>query len=581
MKRWTVILVLALLLTGCTAQDSTDTTPATTSAPETTAPAPTEPAPDPVSLRTEELDREYLAVAPMGDSLLLFRPDGADLYRDGAVTASWNTALPLPDSTAIRITPENVFWFDSADNSLVTLDATLTEAGRIALPEAVTGDPFISADGQTLYYCTSSGIRIWDCDTQISRNLKLMEGNWLGITGSIQDGAGLRCSLELEDGSIRTMMISSANGETLYEGEVLENLSGVGDFYICVTDQEWIFGQGDQQPQNLLLDNAIGLPQLQMALVITAVETGSELRLIDLNTGLTAAWETLEATDLSAPAVWQDQLVFLNGNLLLCWDYAASAQLYPVTDETVCTAVRYTAQDPDTEGLAALQLRAEALEEQYGIDILMWTDVTEVQPVGYVFGVEHRTQIYEEALNTLETALARLPEDFLEEAAAWTDDGTVHLVLTRSVTAPVNSCSISYLLDWNGYIILTLDDTLEEHFYHGLGHILDTQVLSHSDAFYEWYTVNPSGFAYDNDYDGWQDRESKYLSGSKRYFVNSLSMTFPVEDRATLFAAAMMAGQEEVFETDAMQTKLERLKTGLRETFDLEGDSYPWEQYLK
>ncbi len=576
MKRRMPILALVLLLTGCAAPDPT---PTDTTAPTPPTTAPTQPAP--VSSWMEDLDREYRAMALMGEDLLLFGDGVLALYQDGAVAATLEAAVPLPDSGAVTVLEEGLVYFDAADSTLVTLDKELKETGRISLGETVSGGVTLSPDGQQLYYCNATGIRVWDVQTRIHRNLKRMEGNWLGVTGSLREGAYLLCSLKMADDSIRTMAVSSTTGETLYEGEELADITGTGDFYTCVTDREWIFGYYEQQPQNLWVEGAVALPRLQMALTVTMETGGSELQLYDLNTGLKIAHDHVPAEDLSSPVLWQGKLAFLTGNQLCIWDYVVSPLLNPVVDTTVYTAYRYTADAPDYEGLAALQTRAEELEQQYGIDILMWNDVVAAQPAGYLFRVEYRTQAYDEALTALEGALARFPESFFKKAASWTGDGTLHLVLTGGGTVPADECGTQYLLGWDAYILLDVHNDLEQTFYHGLGHVIDTLVLSNSHGYYEWHTVNPSGFAYDNRYDAWQDRQSKYLEGNNRYFVNSYSMTFPVEDRASLLEYAMMPGNREIFESKHMQTKLSRLKTGLREAFDLEGDAYPWEQYLK
>ncbi len=585
MKRWMVFLILALLLTGCAAPDPTptETTTPPTTVPPTTAPpttaAPTQPAPQ--STWVEQLDREYLAIAPMGNDLLLFGEGTLALYREGAVAAALEAPVPLPESGAVVILDSGIVYFDALESALVTLDQDLTETGRIALGATVSGAVRLSPDGQRLYYCTPNGVRTWDAESRIHRNIKLMDGNWIGVTGGIGDGAYLVCSLALEDGSIRTMMVSSESGETLYEGEELENITGSGDFFTCVTDSEWIFGAIGQQPQNLLVEGALPLPQLQMAVTVVKEAEGTQLQLYDLKTGLKIAHDHTEAKNLTAPVLWQGKLVFLAGDALCIWDHVLSPVLRPVVDTTVYTAYRYTADAPDHDGLEALQARADALSQQYGIHILMWKDIAAVQPAGYVFEEEYRTAVYEKALDTLEKALARFPEGFFKKAASWTGDGVLHIVLARSVTPPETECGSQYLLGWDAYVPLSMDESLEQTFYHGLGHVVDTLVLSKSHGFYEWHTVNPSGFQYDNSYSLWQERESKYLQGSSRYFTSSFAMTFPVEDRASLLEYAMMPGNQEVFESKHMQKKLKRLKTGLREAFDLEEESYPWERYLK
>ncbi len=577
MKRWTAILALALLLTGCS-PDRKDPTTQPTSSTVTTPTAPSEPQPERAPVQTENLDRAYQTLVSMEDHLLLIGDGIISLYTPSGVTATTAVSLPNENAGCLRVTEDRIVYYDADANALVTLDRSLKEIAREALSEPITGTPWISADGKLLYYCTPEGIRIFDTVNHITRNLKIHAGSWQGISGSLFDHTQLICRLAQEDGTLRLLLIHTETGATTYEGNALASITGSGNFYCCITDREWIFGNADDQPQNFLVNEAIPLPQNQTAYTLTAAQEGLLMDLYDLNTGLHSAQVLFpDVTSLNGPVVWQDQLVFLSGSQLYFWDPTLS----PVEDETQYTAYRYTADDPDTDGLAAIQAQADALGKQYGIDILLWNDATAVQPEGYEFVVEHRTRIYEDALAALETTLAQLPKNFLQTAASWTEDGKIHLVLVRSITTPADECGSHYLLGWNAYIPLVLDENMTKTFYHGLGHVLDTHVLSHSSAFYEWHTVNPSGFQYDNDFDSWQDRKSQYLEGSSRYFVNSFAMTFPVEDRATMFEYAMTADNADVFSSKHMQAKLKRLQKGLRETFDLEGDSYPWEQYLK
>ena len=141
---------------------------------------------------------------------------------------------------------------------------------------------------------------------------------------------------------------------------------------------------------------------------------------------------------------------------------------------------------------------------------------------------------------------------------------------------------MEYLLDGNVYIVLELEDELEQTFYHALFHVIDPLILSNSIAYYKWNDLNPSGFQYDNDYIKNLERDgSKYLDGDKRWFIDTYSMSFAVEDRARIFEYAMQPGNESYFTGDTMQKKLKMLCKGIREVFQLEAESYPWEQYLK
>lgn len=598
MKRWIASALLVALLCGCSVTDTPASTPpestpsgtVSTTSPtipsETTLPA--EPEPEPAAWTSYDLDGEYLAAAGFQDNqVLLFGRDKLvlwDLTAGKAVAQLQTENLPLPDSGCVRVSDSGIAYWNSNTNSVIFLDRQLSRTGKLLLDEIPSGDPFLAADSSALYYCTPTGIRVLDFSTGICRSLKIQEGSWLGVYGTLLNGTALRCRLAQPDGTVRNLLISVATGETLYEGDMLDQATDCGELYCCLTEREWIFGYADQRPQTLLVEDAVPVAQIAAALAVTTAEDApSVLDLYDLASGMRIASVEADLDRISTQTVMEDALWFLDGTTLHRWNYS----LTPVEDETVYSALRYTRDDPDTEGLDACQARAEALEALYGIDILLYTDILTVQPGGYSFTWEHLPQVLDAGLTTLEQAMARLPEGFLKKCASWTGDGTLHIALARSVATPAEGVyatipAMQYLIGTNAYIVLTLDETLESSFYHALAHVADTQVLNNSNRYDQWSTLNPSGFVYDKDYLKNLTRDdSKYLTGSNRYFISTLSMSFPVEDRATLFEYAMMPGNEACFESKYMQAKLKRLTQGLKDAFGLTGSGYAWEQYLQ
>lgn len=587
MKRWIAILILALLLTGCANPDPAPTvTPTDPDSTQQTDPTGTPSVPtEPTAITKMPLDAQYDAVAAFGSGLLLSRENSLSLWSFGSAKSTATaevSGLLLPGSGTMRILKDSIVYYEGSSNTLVYLNEQLTETKRLQLNETILADPYLTADGCNLYYCHSSGIRVLDLQTGISRNLKLQEGNWLGITGALLDGNALRCQLQQAGGSVRTMLISTETGQTLWEGDELNAITGFGDLYCYDAGSEWIFGMVGQQPQLLNAPGAIALPQISSAVAVT-VENGVTLELYDLTAGRrTASQQIPELSEISGLTAFQDALWFFGDGNLWRWDPSMSN----LQDDTVYTEYRYTADAPDIAGLNAMQAQANDLAEQYGVHILMWTDAATAEPAGYTFGIEHRTDVYASGLAALETALSHFPSGMPGRAADWTADGELYIVLVSSITTPSETAyqtlsGMEYLLDGKVYIVLELGENLEQSFYHAMYHVIDPLVLSNSIAYYKWNDLNPSKFQYDNDYIKNLNRDgSKYLEGT-RYFIDTYSMSFAVEDRARIFEYAMMSGNESYFESKPMQAKLKMLCAGLREVFQLELDSYPWEQYLK
>ena len=609
MKRWIFPLILALLLTGCGVRGTEPSTDPSTTAPaapsesqtvptaESTEPhtapttEPTEPSPpettvdDGQPMNAMELYKEYDAVTGFGDQILLFSGVELSLWNFGAENPSVViriAGLPLPGGGQLQVTEENIVYFDSTAKAVVYLDNELEELKRLSLEEEILGRPWLAADGNKLYFCCPEGLRVWDLETGICRNLKIQAGNWLGITGSLLEGTALRCQLQEDDGTVRTLLVSAENGQTLYEGEILNSITGNGSMYCCVTGEEWIFGTAGDRPQTLMLTEAVPLPEIQAAVNVLSSKGETILHLIDLTTGRCVATQVMMAESIGELMAFNGYIWFFENGQLWRWDPALSA----VEQDWSYTSYRYTYDDPDVEGLAALQARADALAQQYGIQVLMWQNVASAEPAGYTFGIEYRTDVYERAITALEAAFAKLPEQMLSRAADWATDGTLHIVLASGIATPSDTAystvtGMEYLLDGKVYIVLEMGDHMESAFYHTLYHVIDPLVLSNSIAYYKWNDLNPKGFQYDNDYLANLSRDgSQYLEGT-RYFIDTFSMSYAVEDRARIFEYAMMADNGAYFNSEPMQSKLKMLCQGLREVFGLTGDSYPWEQYLK
>ena len=113
--------------------------------------------------------------------------------------------------------------------------------------------------------------------------------------------------------------------------------------------------------------------------------------------------------------------------------------------------------------------------------------------------------------------------------------------------------------------------------------MIDTQVISRTNAYDSWDNFNPSDFTYDNSYTANQNRDgSKYLTPGSEAFIDTYSMSFAKEDRARIMEYAMTPGHEALFRSSILQSKLKQICIGIREAFCLEAfpESFLWEQYL-
>lgn len=620
MKRFLLILtILALLLTGCGGEpDNTETTIAI---PETTVPETTE-APglyDP-DFRLEGESFDALRLYPLGrgtcsgmaymgeDLLLFFTGDSTTLSlvtgeKLSAVAEADLDCLIFPGEAGTVVKEDGVVYYDSIDNALVTLDGLLQEVSRVQLPDDLEDMPAISPDGNTVYYGAEGEIRALDLQSGISRLLREQPAQRMTMYGLYCGGTVLEAYVETAEEPGQTMYFSTVNGEILHSGSTVYLLNTLSDRYYaeCGTEKglERLFGRTGDQVQVLEPADDAGwtawLPERHGAVCCALTDGRWVLDHYDLNTGLRTASLSLPDTgtvcsiteDPFSGDVWflyHDDGV---SQPVLCrWDPEKSA----VSDDEVYTGRRYTAEDPDAEGLEACRQEARRVGEKYGVEIRLWTDALETAPWDYTLEAEYRVRSVKKALETLDAAMARFPENFFRTAAANSDSGSICIGLVGGIYGDNAQGTLSsaegvqYWIGNDPYICLVTGDALEQNFYHELCHVLESRVISETVLYDEWEDLNPRGFAYDYDYVKNLERtDSTYLEGEDRAFIDFYSMSYPKEDRARLMEYAMKADQADVFAADRMQRKLRRLCQGIREAFGLEEypEILPWEQYLE
>ena len=625
-RRILIFVVLALLLAGCTG-NTPDTTLSTggtlpgASAPtEQTVPsAPAEGLYDPDAavtalsegaLAAYPLEDGHLGIIPVDGGLLLVRNDycgdtilGLFSAETGTVTARRDlNTLVAWDEGVLTAAGERVYYFDKEDRSVVTLDGSLSEISRVILPEDMEDMPLLSANGSAVYYHTGRQIRALDMQAGISRLLRDHDGDLLALAGLYLEDTVLKVYTDDTEEMIRTQYLSTQNGETLHYGDDTLSLVAKGDSFCAELGSgyasELLYGQIGGEVQMLDLPGTQlwcrWLPGMGGAVHCVSGDGSWTMNYYDLASGKRTASLTLpdsgsvhSLTEDGQGNIWLLYSDEDSGLQTLCrWDLSKSG----VSDGQVYTGRRYTAEDPDTEGLTACQAEADRIGETYGVEILLWKDVQETLPEDYSFRTEYRVDAISRSLKILEKAMARFPEGFFQTAAKLSDTGKIRISLVSAIqgsrergTLPVND-GIQY---WDGgdpYIALQTGADVEMSFYHQMFHVMETRVLGKTVIYDDWEKLNPKGFSYDYDYYTNQERkDTKYLEGENRAFADLYSMSYPREDRARIMEYAMMEGNEEVFASDWMQRKLQRLCRGIRKAFGLSKfeEVLPWEVYLE
>lgn len=619
----TLALAALLILCGCNTQPEPTTAP---TAPPATNPIPvTEPigiydaasaieASTGGALQAYPLSRiDSIGAVPMGDDLLLFsgvdcttltKLSGENLHTSAVASVSCSI---YPSDAAVQVSDTGVTYYNECSNQLIFLDAQLKEVKQVSLPENISGMPALSADRQQLYYCTADALRCMNLETGLDRLVKEMYFYGQCPTALLYDDTVISCAYEDDDGNDCQLFISTQTGELLNEtfhditiwthgtSYFAQNMDGVYP--------ELLIGDSEQGP-TLLTPHTYGstvFPVLEIGGVVLVTEdTAAEnmqLDYYDLYSGKRTSMITLSGqeplwslhADAKTRTIW-----FLRYDpqyeceVLYRWDPVKTQ----VSGGTSCLSSRYTFENPDFVGLAACRETADALSEEYGVQILLWTDATAFQPWDYTLVPEYQVRVIQQELTALGHFLALYPEGFLKMVAERTTSGRIQICLVRSILGNGSddgtlgeAVGLQYWDDnKNAYLSLAAaQDQLLQNACHELFHIIDSRVMTVSKAYDDWNTLNPKGFSYDYDYIANLSREDyQWTEGEDRAFIDIYSMSYPKEDRARIMEYAMMLGNEDCFESETMQRKLRQLCLGIRDAFGLKKstEAFLWEQYL-
>ena len=376
-------------------------------------------------------------------------------------------------------------------------------------------------------------------------------------------------------------------------------LTTSGDSYYAAfptgMTQALLFGKDGEEPLALMPNNitaeCIFLETIHAAVTVSQGEA-LQLDCYDLETGCRSSLPELETSrDPLSIDDTDDGFGYIllydesyGCETLYRWDIDA----FPLSDDTVCTGVYRTAENPDYNGIAQCQVYAAEIGSKYGIEVLVWEDALAVQPWDYDLEAEYLVPVIQWELERLDQYLAQYPNGVLETTASHFT--SLKICLVRSLTGTAESGSLAaaagvqFFDGTDAYVVLAAGESFEKTLYHELYHVMETHILNESIAFDQWERMNPEGFAYDYDYAANARRDgSAYLHSETRSFIDTYSMSFPKEDRARIMEYAMTAGNEALFQSPYMQAKLSQLCLGIREAYDLEKseETFLWEQYLR
>ena len=313
---------------------------------------------------------------------------------------------------------------------------------------------------------------------------------------------------------------------------------------------------------------------------------------------------TPEGTFLSGGILSEDPYYYLQSDLiwnesqkgyfLLVKGYEGDTHLlfWDLSKETWGSDLSTELLPEPSEAMAQLRTRADALEGEYGVDILIGEDCpTEF----FDFRGEAITDWEEISaeLDAIEIALGNYPAGFFRQLKF---DGVqgIQICLIQNIEATdaerVGGIYNAFASqDSDRYtLVFDIPTTNEYTYYHEISHVIDRylawNVWEQEDALYsevQWEALNPDGFQYAYSYGSdlsWFD-----YSYHTDWFIDSYAATYPTEDRARIMEYAMAEYNSYYFrQGTGLYEKLSYYARCIRDAFDTTGwpEVTTWEQYL-
>lgn len=233
--------------------------------------------------------------------------------------------------------------------------------------------------------------------------------------------------------------------------------------------------------------------------------------------------------------------------------------------------------------LSALRQQADALEEKYGVKILMENQT--LQLCMSHAAVQSDPTLIADALTALEQALSLYPKGFLKQFQNGIGEGGLYFCLTGRIQGSLDPVGKALKVRNRYEILLDIGaEELDKTVHHELWHAIEMKLSTDSFDQSRWNAANPKNFLYYGHYDSGYQKLTKWTyaqSGEGCYFVDAYARINPREDRARLMEYVMATDATELLRSPALQKKLQIMSNAIREQFDTTGWDKPhWEQYL-
>ena len=529
-----------------------------------------------------------------GKSVIFYLDLKSVSLTDGSVLAL--EKYPTGRNTKVQTSGNRVSFIDPSIGSVTILDDKLKETAQYQVDSSDSSYWYLSTDQKTLFCLDlDSGISSIDLasDTRTDLISPAMQISICGesshyVIFSYIDGQSQKnCNacLNLDSGTIEPTPLTGELSTGCSRNDKAWVLSGFADLnsYLIHTPES------DQQTSREEKELFCLSPQNHL---LATNLSWRKLNLYDVNGNFISGCSLPEDEMSYAQAnlIWSD---YWNGYFftdmigndvkLIFWDISAEVSgsdlpLEPKQNDSVSAG---TSTDAD------LYTKARELSEQFGVDIRI-ADQCRLDYEDYTADAENNPEKISNALDMLEETMAVYPTGFFSQLT-YGEVRTLRIELVKDLVPTGEFLpSAAFTQEQSDYNIIVLDTPSVSawNFHHEISHVIDNRlswdsVLRPESLYNEesWLALQPEGFDYAYSYTDIPSHTSDYADSG--YFVMDYAMTYPTEDRATVFEAA--TNEDYTFEKGSpLWTKLDFYCRCIRDCFDTDG--WPavtvWEQDL-
>lgn len=498
--------------------------------------------------------------------------------KTGEITA--RNILSVSQWVTPQVLGERIFLCDSKSGTVTELGEDLTELQSWSFDP---GEDFWYMGSDRLYR-TEEG-RLYSVHAQLKAKKEVLEEgmtlNYINLMGDIlcidytddATGENRYALLDLNTGELQ---------EPPFDGW-FSTADRVGDYWLCEYAQDGAVRclGTEEEPLRIRLEES-SLRLLDRGHLLRTGFEGGDLTLYDLAGKFLSACCLSETGDcyIIGDPMWCESRggyylqiqSFESGSRLLFWDISKGGEGEDLPLESV----------PErTEAMESLHRKAEALEEEYGVSILL---AEECSREFDAFTAEYAEDplLLESELEELEEALSAFPEGFFRQLR-YGDMQSIRIQLIQDLQATderEGGAYAAFTQNMWDYYLMVVDIHLSGPgtYFHEFSHIIDTCLLDQGAMTEEeWAALNPPGFDYAYTYaNQWE------LESDPEYFVDTYAMISPTEDRARILEYAMMEGSDWMFaDHPGLNAKLRLYSDCIRSYFHIpQGETPLWEQYL-